>query len=71
MSKTIRNLSGIYFRYKPKDSEKFKNIVFEDLPEEEQKRQMKDRSKEWLENMVLQLANTINEIADITDIIKE
>lgn len=65
--KKIRNLSGIYFRSKVGD--KWKNICFEDLTEEEQDKQMEGRELEWHKRMIKLLSNTINIIGDSQDIV--
>ena len=67
--KEKRNLSGIYFRIRNKETGKFDNIVFEDLSEEEQNRFMEERDKEWLKSLAKQLANTINKISEQFDIV--
>jgi len=69
--KERRNLSGIYFRYKNPETEKFENVVFEDLPEDEQDRVMDGRSEEWLKSLAKQIANTLNEVGEYTGIAKE
>jgi len=68
--KTKRNLSGIYFRSK-NEAGKWDSICFEDLNEIEQDNQMKERTTEWLTSLTKQLANTLNEIGEQLDIIKE
>ena len=65
--KTARNLSGIYFRSRVND--KYENIVFEDLSEEEQNRVMDGRSEEWLKSLAKELGNTLNNIGEQFDII--
>lgn len=67
--KEKRNLSGIYFRSKNVLTEKYENVVFEDLSEDEQDKNMEGRSEEWLRSLVKQLANTINDIGNRFDII--
>lgn len=67
--KIKRKLSGIYFRNKNKETNKWDNVVFEDLYEEEQDKQMDGRSEEWLKGLAKQLANTINDIGNKFDII--
>lgn len=67
--KEKRNLSGIYFRSKNVLTEKYENVVFEDLSEDEQDKMMEGRSEEWLRSLVKQLANTINDIGNRFDII--
>lgn len=68
--KTKRNLSGIYFRYQDPKTGKWDNVVFEDLPENNQDEVMSGRSVEWIKSLAKQLANTINEIGEYTEIAK-
>lgn len=67
--KTIRNLSGIYFRSKNPETGKWDSIVFEDLPEEEQDELLENKSKEWVVSLAKKLAKTINDLGDTFDII--
>lgn len=69
--KIARNLSGIYFRYLNPIKNKYENRCFEDLPEIEQNKYMNDKSKEWLKSLAKTLANTLNEIGEDWDLIKE
>lgn len=66
--KERRNLSGIYFRSKNVLTEKYDNVVFEDLTEEEQDKMMEGRGEEWLKSLAKQLANTLNNIGEQFDI---
>ena len=69
--KTKRNLSGIYFRSFDDVSQKWCNVVFEDLSKEEQVKIMDGRSAEWAKNLAVQLADTINNISEKFDILSE
>jgi hypothetical protein len=69
--KEKRNLSGIYFRFKNPETGQVENRTFEDLPEEKQKKILKTASVEWLQNICLDLARTLREIADQFDIVTE
>jgi hypothetical protein len=64
-----RNLDGVYFRIKRDD--KWQNICFSDLTENERNEMMKDRSVEWLQSLCNILANKIKEIGDQFDLICE
>lgn len=64
-----RNLDGIYFRIKRND--KYENICFSDLTEEEMKKVVEGREEKWLKNMVIILGKRIKEIGDTFDIICE
>jgi len=61
-----RNLDGVYFRIKR--NEKFENICFSDLTEEEKNDVMKNRDEDWLKAMCIIMSNTIRNIADYFDI---
>ena len=69
--KTQRNLSGIYFRFQNPETKEWENRTFEDLPESDQDKYMLGRGAEWLMSLAKQLANTLNEIGDQFDFIKE
>ena len=64
-----RNLDGVYFRVKRDD--KWDNICFSDLTEEEMDEVMKDRPIEWLQKMCKILGKTIRNIGDQFDIAAE
>ena len=68
--KTLRNLSGIYFRSDMR-GKKIENVVFEDLTEAEQDGILHKYTKEQLKRMCKMLANTINDIGEYTDIAKK
>jgi len=68
MEKEKRGLSGIYFRHENKETNKFDNIVFEDLSEEEQDKIMGEKDIKWLKSLAKQLANTLNNIGEQFDI---
>ena len=65
--KTIRNLSGIYFRSDQRD-DNIRNVVFEDLTELEQDGVLHKYDKDALKRMCKLLANTLNRIGDEFDI---
>lgn len=64
-----RNLDGVYFRIKRDD--KWQNICFSDLTEEEMDEVMKDRPEEWLRSMCKLLGKTIRYIGDQFGIVAE
>ena len=64
-----RNLDGVYFRIKRDD--KWQNICFSDLTEDERQEMMKNRSIEWLQSLCGILANKIKEIGDQFDLMCE
>lgn len=57
-----RNLDGIYFRVKRED--KWKNLCFSDLTEEEQKEVLKDKSSDFILQVALAMAKRLREIGD-------
>jgi hypothetical protein len=58
-----RNLSGIFFR---SGSD---NIVFEELSTKEKKIILSNKSREWIEDLAIQLSNTISRIGDELDVV--
>jgi len=71
MIKEKRNLSGVYFRFKNTETNEMENRTFEDLPEDDQKKMLEGRTREWVESLALVLAKTLREIGDEFDIIVE
>lgn len=65
--KNKRN-SGVYFRSKNTETDKFDNIVFEDLSLEEQNKVMEGRDVKWLKLLARQLANALNNIGEEFDL---
>ena len=61
-----RELDGVYFRIKRND--KWDNICFSDLTEEEMKEVLKDKDIEWLKSLCIILGKTLKEIGDYFDI---
>jgi hypothetical protein len=68
--KEKRSQSGVYYRSKNQETGKFDNIVFEDLPENEQDEILDRYDKKQISRLCKILANTINEIGNYTDIAK-
>lgn len=62
--KEKRDLSGVFYRFKNPESDKWENWVFEDLPEEEQNKITDAYSREQLVSLIGHLAGTINRIGD-------
>lgn len=60
-----RNLDGVYFRIGKE------NICFSDLTDEQKTNVMKSKDIEWLKSLCIILGNTIKEIGDQFDIVKE
>lgn len=64
-----RNLDSIYFRVKR--DEKWNNVCFSDLTQEEMEQVMENRDIDWLKSMCIQLGRTIRNIGDQLDIVCE
>ena len=64
-----RNLDGVYFRMKRDD--KWQNICFSDLSDDEMEEVMQNRTTEWLKSLCKILGHTIREIGDQLDIVME
>lgn len=66
--KEARGISGIYFRFQNPETLKWENRVFEDLPESEQDRVMKERDAEWIKELAKILARKLYSICEQFDI---
>ena len=62
-----RNLDGVYFRIKRED--RWENICFSDLTEEEMDYVMDGRDEQWLKSMCRILGKTIKNIGDQLDLV--
>ena len=62
INKEKRNISGIYFRAK-KDN-KWQPVCFEDLELSQQRDILTTKNREFVDNLVIKLADTINEISN-------
>lgn len=62
-----RNLDGAYFRVLRDD--KWQDICFSDLTEDEMNEVLKNRNEEWLKSLCIHLGNTISKIGDAFDLI--
>ena len=65
----FRELDGVYFRVKRND--KWQNICFSDMTEEEMDDILKDRPSEWLKEMCKILGKRLREVGDAFDIITQ
>ena len=61
-----RELDGVYFRVKRND--KYDNVCFSDMTEEEMKEVLQGRDTEWLKSLCIILGKKIKEIGDYFDI---
>lgn len=64
-----RNLDGVYFRVKR--NKNYENICFSDLSVIEREEICRDKPIEWLKKMLYIMTDTIKEIGDKLDIVKE
>lgn len=64
-----RNLDGIYFRVKR--DEKWDNVCFSDMTQDEMENVMNNRDIDWLKSMCVQLGRAIRNIGDQLDIVCE
>lgn len=71
MTKIKRSLSGCFFRYQNPVNNKWENWCFEDLPKEKQDEILNSRDPEWVKSLCKILADTLNEVSEITEITKE
>jgi len=62
-----RNLDGVYFRVQ-RDN-KWENICFSDLLDDEKDLILADRDNEWLKSLCKTLGDTIKRIGDEMDIV--
>lgn len=67
----MRKLSGIFFRQKNEETGEYENVCFEELRDDEKKRVLKDKSHEWKDQLIMMLANIVNEIGEKFGIYKE
>ena len=61
-----RELDGVYFRIKRND--KWDNICFSDMTENEMYEVIKDKDVVWLKSLCIILGKTLKEIGDYFDI---
>lgn len=62
-----RNLDGYYFRVKRGD--RWENVCFSDLTQEEKEFMLAGRSEEWLKSLCCGVADALREIGDELDIV--
>ena len=67
MARINRELDGVYFRIKRDD--KYEDICFSDLTEEEMDSVLTGRDNEWLTWMCKILGNTLRRIGDSLDLV--
>jgi len=64
-----RNLDGIYFRVQRGD--KYENICFSDLTDEEREQIGKGRSAEWWKSVACHLADVLIALGEQLDLVME
>lgn len=62
----FRELDGVYFRVKR--NEKWQNICFSDMTEDEMKEVMKGRTLEWTQQLAIIMAQQLRKLGDMFDI---
>ena len=62
--KTVRNLSGVYYRSQNKETKSWENVCFEDLPDDEQENILGIADEAYLKRLIKILATTLNDIGD-------
>lgn len=63
-----RNLDGVYFRVKRGD--KYENVCFSDLNEDEMRKVLKGKKKDWLFEMCITLGNTIYDMGQQLQVVR-
>ena len=63
----MRNLDGVYFRVKTDDG--YKNICWSDLTEEQMRKVLKGRKKDYITELAILIGQTFREMGDQLDII--
>lgn len=66
--KTVREISGVYFRFQNPETKRFENRVFEDLPEDEQRKILSNNDHQWTIELAIILANKLYEVCEQFDI---
>lgn len=61
-----RELDGVYFRVERDD--KWENICFSDLTEDEKVDVLADKNNDWLTTMCIRLSDVIRQIGDYYDL---
>lgn len=67
MEKKKRAITGIYFRVLNEQTGKYDNICFEDLPVDTQRDILSEKNKDWIAELCIKLAETINRMAEYTE----
>jgi len=52
-------LSGVYFRVQNPETKKWESVCFEDLELNQQQEVIKNKSKEFLQNLAIKMASTL------------
>ena len=70
MAKRImRNLDSVYFRIKINDE--YKNICWSDLTEEQMRKMLRGRKKDWISELAILIGRTLRKMGDQLDIIAQ
>lgn len=68
--RSLRNLSGIYFRHQDETGE-WISVCFEDLPPEEQAHKIDGMEPEFRKSMILKMSEVVREMGDKFGLYKE
>jgi len=61
-------LSGVYFRVQNPETKKWESVCFEDLELSQQEEVIKDKSKEFLQNLAIKMASTLWQLGDALEL---
>lgn len=65
------NLSGIYFRQKNLTTNKYENVCFEELREEEQDRVLDASEPQFIKNLAKKLSQSLLNLGQIVGVYRE
>jgi len=61
-------LSGVYFRVQNPETKKWESVCFEDLELSQQEEVIKDKSKEFLQNLAIKMASTLWQLGNALEL---
>lgn len=67
---TQRNLTGMFFRTLNKEQGKWISVCFEELPKDQRDAILFEKDGQFKDRMIEVLVNTINEIGELTDLVR-
>ena len=69
MDRIMRNLDGVYFRVKTDDG--YKNICWSDLTEEQMRKVLKGKKKDYITELAILIGRCLREMGDQLDIVAQ